>query len=53
MKTQLAFVLLTLAFTPSFAMATCQGNTHAQTTISCADGKVLDTATQACVPVSG
>jgi len=53
MKTKIAFVLLTLAFTPNFAMAACQGDAHAQTTMSCADGKVLDTATHACVPVSG
>jgi len=53
MKTKIAFVLLTLAFTPSFAMAACQGDAHAASTMSCADGKVLDTATQACVSVSG
>ncbi len=53
MKTKIAFVLLTLAFTPSFAMAACQGDAHAQTTMSCGDGKVLDAATKACVPVTG
>lgn len=53
MKTRIAFVLLTLAFTPGFAMATCQGDSHAQTTISCGDGKVMDAKTKSCVPVSG
>lgn len=53
MKTKIAIVLCALAFMPGVAMATCQGQDHAQTTMSCADGKVFDAATSACVPVSG
>jgi hypothetical protein len=47
-----SFVVLALTLTPGFAMAYCQGEQHAQT-ISCSDGKVFDSATKACVPVTG
>lgn len=51
MKTKIAAILCALAFMPGVALAACQD--HAQTTMSCGDGKVFDTATQSCVPVSG
>lgn len=53
MMTKIATLLCALAFMPGVAMATCQGENHAQTTMSCGDGKVFDTASKTCVPVSG
>ncbi len=53
MKIKIAFTLLTLALTPSYAAAFCQGADHAQTAVTCGDGKVLDADTKSCVPVSG
>ena len=53
MKIKTAFVLLTLALSPGMAMATCTGDSHAQATMSCTDGKVFDAASKSCVPVSG
>lgn len=50
---KIAFTLLTLALMPTHALAFCQGDTHAQTTMSCGDGKVFDAETKACLPVSG
>lgn len=53
MKIKIAFTLLTLALTPSHALAFCQGQDHAQTTMNCGDGKVFDAEAKSCVPVSG
>jgi hypothetical protein len=53
MKIKIAFTLLILAFTPGSAVAYCQGSDHSQSAMNCGDGKVLDTATNACVPVAG
>jgi hypothetical protein len=53
MKIKIAFVLLTLTLSPGMALAFCQGETHAQTSMSCGDGKVFDAEAKTCVPVSG
>ena len=52
MTLKTTFVFLALTLSPSLAFAVCQGEQHAQT-ISCEGGKVFDTATKACVPVTG
>lgn len=51
MTLKTTFVLIALTLSPSLAFAACTGDQHAQT-ISCVDGKVFDSATKACVPIS-
>ncbi|WP_022704757.1 hypothetical protein [Pseudorhodobacter ferrugineus] len=53
MKTKIAAILCALTLLPSIAAAACQGDDHAQTTMSCTDGKVFDAASKTCLPVSG
>jgi hypothetical protein len=52
MTIKTTFVLLALTLTPTWAMAACSGESHAQAQ-SCADGKVYDSAAMNCVPVTG
>jgi hypothetical protein len=53
MNTKAVLAVLVLAFLPGLAMAACSSDEHAQSTMSCADGKVFDADAKACVPVSG
>lgn len=53
MKIKLTLAAIALTMAPSLGMAMCSGDDHAKATMSCADGKVLDSATNSCVPVSG
>ncbi|WP_157707160.1 hypothetical protein [Roseovarius faecimaris] len=48
-RTLLIATVLTLSTTLS-AQATCNGKSHSQQAMSCAEGAVWDSATQTCVP---
>lgn len=49
-KTTLAALLLVLA--PGLAAAYCQGESHTQTAMTCAEGMIMDEDTGTCVPLS-
>lgn len=44
--------VIALSLAPSLTFAMCSDEAHAQTTMSCAEGKVFDAETKACVPIS-
>ena len=53
MKTKTILAVIALTFLPNLVMAACSAAEHTQSTMSCAEGKIFDSATKSCVPVSG
>lgn len=51
MKTKTILAVIALTFLPNLVMAACASEEHAA--MSCAEGKVFDTKSKTCVPVSG